>query len=50
MVTDSSRRAASAIAPTVVFRGVGRVVRQELEPCVFVPLLARFGQRLEARG
>lgn len=29
---------------TVVHREGGRVVRRELEPCVFVPLLGRYGQ------
>ena len=29
---------------TVVVRRDGSVVRQELEPCVFVPLLGRYGQ------
>jgi protein-L-isoaspartate(D-aspartate) O-methyltransferase len=29
---------------TVAFVQDGRVVRRELEPCVFVPLLGRFGQ------
>ena len=34
----------------VVFREAGRVVRRELEPCVFVPLLGRFGQDAEPRA
>lgn len=29
---------------TVVFRDGDRLIRRELEPCVFVPLLGRFGQ------
>ena len=32
---------------TVVVRAGGRVVSEELEPCVFVPLLGRYGQDLE---
>jgi protein-L-isoaspartate(D-aspartate) O-methyltransferase len=33
---------------TVVFHEGDRVVRRELEPCAFVPLLGRYGQGADA--